>query len=840
MNILDRFSAHLRDVLARSIQLSADLTNPNVEPIHLFFCLATQKGSVATEILSRFKLDTKLIEQTIARLPFAKDADRVPTPTNLKPKVLTPLSAGTKAALEKAMIIAQENGHNYIGSEHLLAAVVELDNDLVNDVLKTAHINAEDLDKQLETVLTNASQFPRITEVAEVAERIQENLGDMLHPEPTPIVPEVKKGGRKKESALDFFATNLTDPAVQKNIDPVVGRDHEIDRVIQILCRRTKNNPLLLGDPGVGKTAIVEGLAKRILEGKVPDLLLNKKIYSIDMGLLIAGTIYRGEFEGRLRQLIEEISSNPDIIVFIDEIHNIVGTGSNQGTMDAANILKPALARGHMRCIGATTPTEFKKHIETDPALERRFQPVQTKEPSLEDTIKILAGIKKNYEAFHAVTIMPEAVEAAAKLADRYITSKFQPDKSIDLLDETAAAKRLSAKVSSLNSKVLRIRQKLEQTILEKEDAASADRFKEAVDLKKQEEKLRAELKALEAARSGKKVKTVGTVTARDVAEQVAKMIGTKPSELLLDNVGSLSGLADRLKECVVGQDAVVDEVARVIRQAQLGLSNPDRPMASFLFVGDSGVGKTELAKTIAKVLYHDKDALIKLDMSEFNEGFGVSKLLGSPAGYVGYKENNQFTDKLKLNPYSVVLFDEIDKAHKDVIKLLLQMLENGEITDSAGKKISLKHAILILTTSFGAEHATKGTLGFGGAASDATATKRRVTEKLKEFFTPEVINRLDRVCLFETLTPAALRQIAALELDRLNSQLKRYHTTLVSGQPVFDWVVNQLQTAKNGARDVRTVLRGHVEDLMAEIVLKNKIKSRYTLGVTDNRLVVK
>lgn len=840
MNILDRFSAHLRDVLARSIQLASDLTNPNVEPIHLFFCLATQKGSVATEILSRFKLDTKLVEQAIARLPFTKDTDRVPTPNNLKPKVLTPLSAGTKAALEKAMIIAQENGHNYIGSEHLLAAVVELNNSIVTDVLRTANINAEDLDKQLETVLTNASQFPRITEVAEVAERIQENLGDMLHQEPAPILPETKKGGRKKESALDFFATNLTDPALQKNIDPVIGRDREIDRVIQIICRRTKNNPLLLGDPGVGKTAIVEGLAKRILEGKVPDLLLNKKIYAVDMGLLIAGTIYRGEFEGRLRQVIEEVSSNPDIIVFIDEIHNIVGTGSNQGTMDAANILKPALARGHMRCIGATTPTEFKKHIETDPALERRFQPIYAKEPTLDDTIKILAGIKKNYEAFHNVTITPEAVEAAAKLADRYITSKFQPDKSIDLLDETAAAKRLAAKVSSLNSKVLRIRQKLERTILEKEEAASTDRFKDAVDLKKQEEKLRAELKTLEAARRSKKVKSVGTVTAHDVVEQVAKMIGTNPSELLLDNAESLSGLGDRLKESVVGQDAVVDEVARVIRQAQLGLSNPDRPMASFLFVGESGVGKTELAKTIAKVLYHDKDALIKLDMSEFNEGFGVSKLLGSPAGYVGYKESNQFTDKLKLNPYSVVLFDEIDKAHKDVIKLLLQMLENGEITDSAGKKISLKHAILILTTSFGAEHATKGMLGFGGAAPDAAANKRRVTEKLKEFFTPEVINRLDRVCLFETLTPAALRQIAALELERLNTQLKRYHTTLVSGQSVFDWVVSQLQTTKSGARDVRTLLRGHVEDLMAEIVLKNKIKSRYTLGVTDNRLVVK
>ncbi len=840
MNILDRFSTHLRDTLARSIQLATELKNPEVEPIHLLFCLSNQKGSVAAEIINRFKLNPKTLEQAL--LGLATGTEVAPaTPGSAPPQVLTPLSNATKACLEKAMIIAQEHNHNYIGTEHLLAAVVHLDNHMVNDVLKVNTIRISELQKQLATVLANATQFPRITEVAEVVERIQENLGDMVGGEPPATFPDTKKG-KKKETALEFFATNLTSLEAQKNIDPVIGREQEIERAIQILCRRTKNNPLLLGDPGVGKTAIVEGLAKRIMEGKVPDLLLNKKIYALDMGMLIAGTIYRGEFEGRLRHVIEEVVHDSNIILFIDEVHNIVGAGSNQGTMDAANILKPALSRGLIRCIGATTPNEYKKYIESDPALERRFQPVITKEPSVEDTIHILEGIKKNYETFHNVTISAAALTAAAQLADRYITSKFLPDKAIDLLDETAAAKRLTAKTSSIQSKLARLHRHLEQTILAKEQAASADKFHEAVELKKEEERLQSEIKKHEARAATKTIKRCGVINDHDVAEQLAKIIGTNPRELLLDNVSQLMALEQKLAQYIIGQNKVVTTVSQIVRQAQLGLSHPDRPLASFLFVGQSGVGKTELAKTLARVLYSNKDALIKLDMTEFNESFSVSKLLGSPAGYVGYKENNQFTDKIKLNPYSVILFDEIDKAHKDVRKLLLQMLENGEVTDSAGKKVSLRHTIIILTTTYGAEESAKGALGFGhNRQQDMPEQEQRLTEKLKEYFSPEIINRLDAICFFNPLSTVELIKVAELELQRLNSQLKNYHTAVSAAETVLQWVVNhQGNPTKQGAREIRQFLRHHVEQLFADAILAKRLRRHYHLAVINEHLAIK
>ncbi len=834
MNLLDRFSSHLRDVLARSIHLATELQNEEVEPIHLFFCLSGQKGAVAAELIGRFKVSPKSLEQAVLAIPSKA---RTSSASTLE-KTITPLSPSAKLALEKALVIAQENAHNYIGSEHLLAALVRINDTIIDDVLKVNSVNMDDFKKQVDTVLGNATHFPHMNEIGEVVERIQDNLNEQMGPEMGEPMPEaMKRGSKRKESALEFFGTHLTDPEAQKNIDPVIGRESEIERVIQILCRRTKNNPLLLGEPGVGKTAIVEGLAKRIVEGAVPELLLNKKIYSLDMGMMIAGTIYRGEFEARLRQVIDEAVSNPNIILFIDEVHNIVGAGSNQGTMDASNILKPPLSRGQIRCIGATTPAEFKKYIENDAALERRFQPVIAKEPSLADTMDILRGIKKNYEAYHAITITDEAVVAAAKLADRYIAGKFMPDKAIDLLDETAASKRLHAKTPPAQSKLLRLQQKLEKTILEKEEAASQDDFKKAVELKKQEERLRAEVQKNTSLLEKKKPSKVGSVDARDVAVQVARIIGTSPRELLLDDMVQLERLEERLKEYVVGQDAVIHEVSQLIQQAKLGLSNPDRPLASFLFVGESGVGKTELAKSLAKVLYTTSDALIKLDMSEFGESFSTSKLLGSPAGYVGYKESNQF--KIKMNPYCVVLFDEIDKAHRDVVKLLLQMLENGEITDSTGKKISLRHATIVLTTSFGADDMKRGKFGFGTNDAKHTDASVRATEKLKEYFSPEVLNRLDRICFFEPLTPATLVRIAELELHRFNERLKEYQTTVTSSAHVLEELIAGLPKNESGAREVRRAVRSQVEALISHAILRSKVKPSYRLGIKNHSIIL-
>jgi len=832
MNILDRFSTHLREVLVGSIRIATELKNTSVEPTHLLLALSMQKGSVASEVLNRYKLDTKSIEKNILKLK-----PELASIEMKEPKVnLSPFSLNSKTALEKALIIAQKNGHNYLGTEHLLSALVNINDTQLEQLFKKNNLKKTELNDQLEIVLTTASQFPQITDVPEVMSRIQENLSDdaMLQS----IIPADKKP-KKKEAALDFFAANLTSLEIQSGIDPVIGREKEIERMMQILCRRTKNNPMLLGDPGVGKTAIVEGLAKRIAAGEVPDVLLGKKIYALDMGLLIAGTAYRGEFEGRLRQIIEEVSNDPNIILFIDELHNIVGAGSNQGTMDAANILKPVLARGVIRCIGATTPTEFKKHIESDPALERRFQPIFIKEPSVEDTIKILFGIKDNYENFHNLKISDKAIIKTVQLADRYITNKLLPDKAIDLLDETAAAKRLAIKPTVMESKLWRLKQELEKIITAKEIAAGHDKFGEAVKLKEKERILEQEIKYYKEKISTQKIsKAPSTVTEADVINQLTKIIETPVRDLFINEKDNLNNFESELQKNIIGQDEVLSEVAQIIRQAQLELSSPNRPLASFLFVGESGVGKTGLAKSVAAALYPNQSSFIQLNMSEFNESFGVSKLLGSPAGYIGYKESNQFTDRIKMNPYCVILLDEIDKAHKDVTKLLLQMLENGEITDSVGKKISLKHAVIILTTSLGADELKKTNIGFG-KAKENSENKKIVKDKLKEFFSAELINRLDQICLFNSLTKTDLAKIAALEITELNKQLVPYNTALDADEEVFDWFVNQLKE-KNNAREVRRQIRNHVEKIMAELILQDKIKTQHKLVLEKNKLSVR
>ncbi len=840
MSILDRFSSHLKEVLSKSIQLATKLGNAEVLPLHIFFILQNQKGSVAAEILNRLKIDLKSVENAILELPI----ENIKKIGHTHQATMASMSSECKRATERAMIVAQENLHNYIGTEHLLKGLIELHDLEIETVLKENKISATEISKQLSTVLTNASQFPQITEVVDAIEKLQDNIsngGDMNElPSTQPGHTHKHKAKGKKDSALDFFATNLTDETLQKDIDPIIGREAEIERLIQILCRRTKNNPVLLGDPGVGKTAIVEGLAKRILHNEVPDILLNKKIFSLDMGLMIAGTIYRGEFEGRLRQVIDEVASNPNIILFIDELHNIVGAGSNQGTMDAANILKPALARGQIRCIGSTTLSEFKKHIENDSALERRFQPIMVKEPTLEDAVKILEGIKLNYENFHNIKINSSATEAAVRLSDRYIHNKFLPDKAIDLLDETAAAARIGGKGSIWTGKIERLKQKLEKATLAKENAALKDKFNEAVKLKNQEEKLRAEIEQALKDSKEKKQKYFGEISEAEVLAQVAKIIGAKPSELMLEEKNELMSLETKLKQNIVGQDQIVSEVTAVINRARLGLSHPDRPLASFLFVGESGVGKTELAKSIAKTLYSSKDAFVKLDMSEFNESFGVSKLLGSPAGYIGYKENNNFTDRIKNNPHCVVLFDEIDKAHKDVTKILLQMLENGEVTDSTGKKISLKHSIIILTTTMGADAAKRAVFGFGSADTQDSARDQKIVEKLKEYFSPEIINRLDKICLFNNLSKEDLSKIAALEIESLNERLSQYHTQIKYKESALQEYLSSLSKDSQNARTVRRQLRTQIEKLIAEMIIEKKSKKQYQLEVNGQQLTVK
>ncbi|OGH87532.1 MAG: hypothetical protein A3J93_03320 [Candidatus Magasanikbacteria bacterium RIFOXYC2_FULL_42_28] len=845
MNIIDRFSSHLKDVLSRALRLAAELNNPAVEPAHLLYALFNQKGSLAAEILNRLKVTPKALEDALLELPIIKTPKTGLGQT--AEAVLTPFSPAARVILENALLLAEDHSHNYVGTEHLLAATIETKNSALLKIFQECKISQEEATKQVHNTLDNASQFPRINEMMDTIDKIQDNLNDLgdvapTSPSPSPRAGEGKstrtKKNTRRDTALDFFAINLTDANWQKNLDPVIGRENEIERLIQILCRRTKNNPVLLGDPGVGKSAIVEGLAKRIFQNKVPQLMRSKKIYALDMGLLIAGTMYRGEFESRLKQVIDEVAENPDIILFIDELHNIVGAGSNSGTMDAANLLKPALARGQIHCIGATTTAEFKKHIENDAALERRFQPINVKEPSPEDTIKILQGLKENYENYHRVVIEDDAIKTAVELSVKYISNKFLPDKAIDLLDETSAAIKLRGKLTPAENKLTRLRCQLEMVIADKEEAARADKFDAAVELKKEEVLITNEIIKLEESEKKKKIKPVGTVTAVDIAAQVARVIGAKPAELLSDK-NQLINLAKKLKEKIIGQENVIERISNTVARAQLGLSHPNRPLASFLFVGQSGVGKTETAKALARALYADKDALIELNMSEFNEAFGVSKLLGSPAGYIGYKDSNQFTDRVKMNQYCVVLFDEIDKAHSDVTKLLLQILENGEINDSTGKKISLKHAIIILTTTVGAEEMNRSGFGFGEKATAQANAEKEVKEKLKKQFSPEIINRLDEICVFKTLTTTDFAKIAELEINELNERLTPHNTRVI----VNDEMLNKLSTRvdpKDGARQMRRQLRGEVEKLLAEIILESKVKKNYQLILNEERLALK
>lgn len=830
MNIIDRFSTNLREVLIASINIATDLKNNSVEPSHLLLALSMQKGSMANEILTRFHLDSKSIQETLA-------SSQKQSPSKTR-NTISPFSTHAKTVLEKSLVIAQQHNHNYLGTEHLLLGLLDTEDKQLELLLKNKKVQKTELEEQVKVVLTNASQFPQINKAPEIIDHIQENLSeDILMQNMKPPTMTHKKS-HKKETVLDFFGTDLTNPDIASEIDPVIGREKEIERMMQILCRRTKNNPILLGDPGVGKTAIVEGLAKKIVMGDVPDILLNKKIYSLDMGLLIAGTAYRGEFEGRLRQVIEEATHNEDVILFIDELHNIVGAGSNQGNMDAGNILKPALARGQIRCIGATTPTEFKKHIENDPALERRFQPIQVKESSVADTIKIIMGIKQNYEKYHNLEITDKAIIKASVLADRYITNKLLPDKAIDLLDETAAAKRLTIKPSTTTTKLWQLKKELEKISLSKEEAAAHDNFDEAVELKEKEKILTKEIQLFEQKHAHKKIKEkIGIITEDDVAAQLAKIIDAPIKNMSFGTKDTLSDLESELNKHIVGQNEIVHEVSQTILRTQLELSNPNRPLASFLFVGESGVGKTELAKSLARSLYPHQNSLIHLNMSEFNESFGVSKLLGSPAGYIGYKETNQFTDRIKMNPYCIILFDEIDKAHKDVTKLLLQILENGSITDSTGRQVSLKHATIILTTSLGMEEIKKSQIGFD-KNNQPGENKKIVTAKLKEFFSPELINRIDQICIFNTLTKQDFAKIAALEIDDLNKQLVNYHTKINPDKKIFEWFVNQ-QPEKNNAREIRRQIRKEVEKIISDLIIHEKTKPSHKLVLQQNKLAI-
>ena len=745
-----------------------------------------------------------------------------------------PFTPRAKRVLELSLEEARQLGHNYIGTEHLLLGLIREGEGVAARVLENLNIDLTKVRTQVIRMLG---------ETAEVGTGTNTTKGNL------------------KTATLDEFGTNLTKLASESKLDPVVGRHSEIDRVVQILGRRTKNNPVLIGEPGVGKTAIAEGLAQRIQTGDIPDILEDKRVLTLDIGLLVAGTKYRGEFEERLKKIMEEIKSAGNVILVIDEVHTLIGAGAAEGAIDAANILKPALARGELQCIGATTLDEYRKHIERDAALERRFQPVMVGEPSIEDTIEILKGLRERYEQHHRLKITDDALEAAAHLGDRYISDRFLPDKAIDLIDEAGSRVRLIN--SKLPPEAKQIDRELRQVQKQKEESVRDQNFDQAGQLREKEMELSAKIKEV---LDNKKESTVGDqsnadnsvksdskllqsplVSEEDVAHIVASWTGVPVQKLTETESVKLLNMEETLHQRLIGQDEAVKAVSRAIRRARVGLKNPNRPIASFIFSGPTGVGKTELTKSLASYFFGSEEAMIRLDMSEFMERHTVSKLIGSPPGYVGFNEGGQLTEAVRRRPYTVVLFDEVEKAHPDVFNLLLQLLEDGRLTDSKGRTVDFKNTLLIMTSNIGSKVIEKGGggLGFefsGDSVEDSqyNRIKSLVNEELKQYFRPEFLNRLDEIIVFRQLTKNEVKEIAEIMLQEVFVRLQDKGIKLNVTDAFKERLVEEGYNPSYGARPLRRAVMRLLEDSLAEEVLSGRIKDgdNALVDIDDNKKV--
>jgi len=797
----------------------------------------------------------------------------------------------------KVIMLAQEEarrlGHNFVGTEQILLGLIGEGTGVAAKVLKSMGVNLKDARIEVEKIIGRGSGFvaveipftPRAKRVLElsleearqlghnyigtehlllgliregegVAARVLENLGVDLSKVRTQVIrmlgetAEVSAGGgqgRTKTPTLDEFGSNLTQMAGEGKLDPVVGRQTEIERVIQILGRRTKNNPVLIGEPGVGKTAIAEGLAQRISNGDIPDILEEKRVVTLDIGLLVAGTKYRGEFEERLKKIMDEIRSAGNVILVIDEVHTLIGAGAAEGAIDAANILKPALARGELQCIGATTLDEYRKHIERDAALERRFQPVMVGEPSVEETIEILHGLRDRYEQHHKLKITDEALDAAAKLSDRYISDRFLPDKAIDLIDEAGSRVRLIN--SQLPPAAKELDKELRQVLKDKDNAVRSQDFDRAGELRDREMEIKAEIRSIAQNKksdvdSGDDSPSVGE---EDIAQIVASWTGVPVNKLTESESEKLLHMEDTLHQRLIGQDEAVKAISRAIRRARVGLKNPNRPIASFIFSGPTGVGKTELTKALAAYFFGSEEAMIRLDMSEFMERHTVSKLIGSPPGYVGYNEGGQLTEAVRRRPYTVVLFDEIEKAHPDVFNMLLQILEDGRLTDAKGRTVDFKNTLLIMTSNIGSKVIEKGGGGLGfdfeedQAESQYNRIRSLVNEELKQYFRPEFLNRLDEIIVFRQLTKEEVKKIGDILLREVFGRLTEQGITLEVTDRFKDRLVEEGYNPSYGARPLRRAIMRLLEDMLAEEILSGRLQDgdTATVDVDDSGKVV-
>ncbi len=804
-----RFTERAQKVILLSQDAALKLGHNYVGTEHLLLGIMMEGQGIAAETLKKSGGDYKKIEDKIISL-----VGRGSEEGNL-----LGFTPRTKKVFELSFIAARELGTNYIGTEHLLLGLIKEGEGVAARVLIDMGMDPQKLTKVIVDQLNGNK-----TNTQEGSEGKTEN---------------------PKTPTLDKYGRDLTQMAAEDKLDPVIGREKEIQRVIQILSRRTKNNPCLTGEAGVGKTAIAEGLAQRIYEGNIPDLLKGKRIVTLDLSSMVAGAKYRGEFEDRLKKIMEELRSSRDVILFIDEIHTLVGAGAAEGAIDAANILKPALARGELQAIGATTSDEYKKHIEKDAALERRFQSILVAEPTKEDTILILKGLRDKYEAHHRVKITDEAIEAAVELSHRYISDRFLPDKAIDLVDEAASKIRLDSVTAPPDLK--KLEEDLEKTGKEKEEAINIQDFERAAKLRDQELQIKQELEDMKNNWTKNRNKKNAVLESEDIATVVSNWTGVPVNKLQEEESERLLNMESVLHQRVIGQDEAIKSVARAIRRARVGLKDPKRPIGSFIFLGPTGVGKTELSKALAEVMFGDENAMIRIDMSEYMEKHTVSRLIGSPPGYVGHDEGGQLTDKVRRKPYSVILFDEIEKAHPDVFNVLLQILDDGRLTDAKGKTVDFKNAVIIMTSNVGANMIKKqSVLGFAiddesQVRNEYENMKKNVMDDLKQTFRPEFLNRIDDTIVFHSLEQKHINEIVKLMVKEVQKRLKTLGITLEVTKEAMEFIAKEGYDPQFGARPLNRAIQKLIEDKISEEILRNAVKSgdEVVIKIVDGSLEI-
>jgi ATP-dependent Clp protease ATP-binding subunit ClpC len=808
---MERFTQRARRVLSLAHQEAERMRQNYIGTEHLLLGLMKEEGGVAGRVLRELGLDAVRMEEVIIRI----------TGSGQYTTAKLDLSPGVQRALENAVEEARKMGHHYIGTEHLLLGLVQLGEGVALDVLRKMGVSAEQIRRQTRRVLDEST---RTSPGESASRRSALGAGEQVSKEP----------GKGKTPMVDQLATDLTTLAEESKLDPVIGRQMEIERVIQILARRTKNNPALIGEPGVGKTAIVEGLAQRIVENDVPAPLMNKRVMQLDVGSLVAGTMYRGQFEERLKRVIDELKSS-GAILFIDEVHMLVGAGAAGSSVDAANILKPALSRGELQVIGATTLDEYRKYIESDAALERRFQPIMVDEPTIDETIEILRGVRTAYEEHHRLTISDEALDAAAHLSARYVTERFLPDKAIDLIDESSSRVRMYKSPAAKTAKDL-----MTQLKGLRQDHALALEDGRADDAQELQERMDELERQLEFLRTGWDRSNSPTVTSEDIAEVVSMWTGVPVMQIAQAESERLLQMEEDLEKHIIGQDEAIQAISKAVRRARAGLKDPRRPIGSFMFLGPTGVGKTELTKALARFMFGSEEALIQLDMSEFMERHTVSRLVGAPPGYVGYEEAGQLTEALRRRPYSIVVFDEVEKAHPEAHNMLLQIMEEGHLSDARGRKVDFRNAIVVMTSNIGADMIKRQTsLGFSLKQDEEIEEKlayddmrKKLMDSLKRVFRPEFINRLDSVIVFRALSMDDIKEIVKLELDKVADRLKEHDISLIATPEALEKLAELGYDREMGARPLKRIIQQKVEDVLSDALLSGSFTDGDTIIV--------